>query len=124
MIPRPRTKTENPSSVYVPISNDVLEVKEQKSITGLIRYKDSTNGALSFLAHETRYKVQNDSRVIPDANLKGVWKITNVWNGVFVIDCIIYMAGYPDQFGNMRTINDFEELEWSIDNDEIQSKSS
>jgi hypothetical protein len=83
-------------------------------------HPDSPEGAIAFLRAETGFLdgVEDESLVVDaDPWLRGVWKIQRIdpsdRSGSFEV--VVYLAGYPDPWGNLRTANDCEGLfadEW------------
>ena len=77
------------------------------------KYADTKEGALAFINSETQLTTTENSVVVPDPAVQGVWKVTELEWGPNCkhMEAIIYMGGYPDPFGNIRDSNDFETSE-------------
>lgn len=122
MVPRERKKAEK-NSTYVPekessyegITKDNFEVKEpekkQLKIPEFTSYDDNEEGAKTFLACETTLVPSVMTKYYADPSVEGVWKATNVMFNKMLVDCVMYMGGYPDTLGTLRTCNDFETVE-------------
>ena len=75
-------------------------------------YPDSKVGVLSLLREESTINIPEDDNQITveaDPYVAGVWKVdidpkTNDEDNVV----IVYLAGYPDPWGNKRDVNDWE----------------
>ena len=79
------------------------------------KYDDSEAGARKFITDETIFLFSKDSKVDPDPEVMGVWRVTELEElnhlgkvGREGITVILYMAGYPDPTGENRKTNDFE----------------
>lgn len=75
------------------------------------KFPDTESGAMECLLANSTYQRSDLVRAIPDPVVYGVWKIilTKPIQEELSPVVIVYMAGYPDQFGNIREETDFEE---------------
>lgn len=69
-------------------------------------YPDSPEGVQAFLTDFTTISVYDmeHSMVASDPEVSGVWQVLFPDKS----HAIIYLAGYPDPYGNVRSENDFE----------------
>lgn len=84
-------------------------------------YPDSEEGARQFIKEQTIFNPKDIEELRPDPAVAGVWLVLYKRNGnaakmmgyKYERDqqpgSIIYMAGYPNPFGNIREVNDFED---------------
>lgn len=69
------------------------------------KYPDTAMGAIKALSVASTFDVTG-ATAEPDPAVAGVWKV-RCNDGTF----IVYLAGYPDPWGNARETIDFEEIE-------------
>lgn len=82
------------------------------------KFQDSVNGAkaaLKAMADKRFYAKMEKLTFRPDPQVQGVWGVFSqkdkYEDGIMVApkcECVIYLAGYPGPFGNIRIRNDFE----------------
>ena len=68
------------------------------------KYSDNSSGVLQMLSENTSYDLKG-STLVPDSSVQGVWEV-KLKDGHRVV---AYLAGYPDPWGFVREINDFED---------------
>jgi hypothetical protein len=77
-------------------------------------YPDTEAGAIACLKSQSLYDVKG-ARAIPDPEVQGVWKVIckdNKHNrSIESSEAIVYLAGYPNPWGEFRKWNDFEGIE-------------
>lgn len=81
------------------------------------KYPDTADGALEYLKKDAVYDLSK-ACCFPDPAIEGVWlvrgAVVHYENAPIteeVCDVIVYLAGYKDPFGQLRTHNDFEQCE-------------
>ena len=67
------------------------------------KHPDTPSGARAMLASDSNLDLMG-AEFEPDPQVRGVWKFT-LGSGA---EGIVYLAGYPDPWGNVREHNDFE----------------
>lgn len=91
---------------------DMVNVPEKQGVKGVHigapepekRYPDSPEGAVQCLRDMSSGLNLQGATARPDPSVQGVWQVT-MKGGQRVI---VYLGGYKDPFGNVRTSNDFE----------------
>lgn len=68
------------------------------------KYPDTSAGALQYLKDDSKGLNLTGAKVFPDPVVHGVWGV-DLTDGRRVI---VYLAGYPDPWGESRKYNDFE----------------
>ena len=75
------------------------------------KYPDTEEGAKECLEDQSVLKVTEETEVIPDLVVEGVWKLTNMKSpeSKKLVSAIVYMAGYPEipHSKTIRKYNDF-----------------
>ena len=66
-------------------------------------YADTPRGALACLRDISNHDMNEVHQIIPDPTVPGVWMVKHD-----DFSSIVYLAGYRDAFGQLRTVNDFE----------------
>ena len=76
------------------------------------KYPDTKAGVIAMLASDSNIPrdVLKRARVTPDDWVEGVWHLE--WDEPVdeegLVECIAYLAGYPEPGGRIREHNDFE----------------
>lgn len=82
-------------------------------------FPNTPEGAIECLKVQSTYNVKG-ANAIPDPAVDGVWLIKmDPKLNEYGHEAVVYMKGYRESFGEIREINDFEEVEnATLDNGE------
>ena len=83
----------------------------QPPATLTTQYPDTEEGALACLRDDSTLDLEG-ATCIPDPWVRGVWLVTLADHAHpgpdDPVQAIVYLKGYPDQWGERRPYNDFE----------------
>ncbi len=68
---------------------------------------DTALGALAALGQMSALDISG-GRCRRDPQVAGVWEVLGCKDRNHLVRVIVYLAGYPDPWGNTRKLNDFE----------------
>jgi hypothetical protein len=75
-------------------------------------YSNTKNGVLEFMEDICGKDILDTNKIKAnmDSQANGTWRINSPIKDSPIKSLIIYLAGYKDQTGKIRQINDFEEV--------------